>query len=168
MVCDFSDPPLSSISLGTERAGYEAAELLDKLMAGKMMAGQTIVDLAGFVVSRRSTNVLAIEDGEIAEAVHYIRDHSKEPLLVSEVADELAMSRRSLERRFRKAFGRSVKSEINRVRSECICQMLTETNKSVSQIAISLGFPSVDHISRYFRRNKGMSPIAYRKTYRLK
>jgi len=169
LFCEFSDPPLSSVPLAAERAGYEAAELLDKLMAGKKkMAGQTIVDRPGFVVARQSTNILAIKDREIAEVVRYIRDHFNVSFSVSQVADEVAMSRRSLERRFRKALGCTVKSEINRVRVERLCSMLAETTQSVSEIAMSFGFPSVDHISRYFRRNKGMSPLTYRKRFGLK
>ena len=76
-----------------------------------------------------------------------------------DVVDAVALSRRGLERRIRKVLGRSVLAEIRRVRVEQVARMLAETNLPVSQIALALGFEGVDHIARYFRREKGMSPL---------
>lgn len=166
LICAFSDPTLSSIPLGANQAGYEAAGLLDKLMAGKeKMAGQIIFDQPRDVVARRSTEIIAVKDPEIAESILYIRRHSMLPIQVSKVADHVAMSRRSLERRFRRALGRSVLNEITNVRVDRICLMLTETNRPVSEIALSLGFSCPEHFARYLKRNKGMTPLAYRKCY---
>lgn len=165
LYCDLSDPPLSSVALNLERAGYEAAELLDKLMAGEKVANQRVIVRPTHIVTRQSTDILAIEDRDVAEAVRFIRQHAREMLRVDDVVDEVALSRRVLERRFRKVLGRSVHDEIRRVRVEQVCQMLLETNLSVSQIASALGYPGVDHIARYFQREKGMSLLAYRKQY---
>ncbi|MCX6908310.1 MAG: helix-turn-helix transcriptional regulator, partial [Verrucomicrobia bacterium] len=74
-------------------------------------------------------------------------------------------SRRVLEKRFRKLLGRSVLSEIRRVRVAQICRLLAETNLSVSQIADSLGYTSIEHIARYFRSEMKMSPLAYRRQH---
>lgn len=169
MICEFSDPPLSSISLGIEQVGYKAAKLLDQLMNGKKkMGNQKIVDCPSAVIARRSTQMFLIEDREVAKAVLYIRKNSAEHLSVDQVVDCITISRRSLERRFRKAIGCSIKEEITRIRLERICNMLTEADTSVSKIALALNFPSDEHISRYFMRNKGMTPLAYRKLYGLK
>ena len=166
LVCELSSPPLSSIALSVERAGYEAAELLDKLMAGKKKkTTRTITVSPTHIVTRQSTNILAIEDHEVVQAVRFIRKHPKEPIQVGDVVNVVTLSRRVLERRFRKALGRSVHDEIRRVRIEQVARMLMETNLSVSQIALDLGYPGVDHIARYFQREKGMSPLAYRKQY---
>jgi len=165
VVCGLSDPPLSSIPLNAERAGYEAAELLDRLMSGEKMAGQRIIDHPTHVVTRQSTDILAIEDREVLEAVRFIRQHSKEPIQVTDVVLASSLSRRVLEQRFRRVLGRSVLSEIRRVRIELVAQMLVSTTMSIAQIALDLGYTGVDHIARYFKREKGMTPLAYRKKY---
>ncbi|MHC4324140.1 MAG: AraC family transcriptional regulator [Planctomycetota bacterium] len=165
LACEVSEPPLSSIPLNNERAGYEAAELLAKLMAGEKMTYQEIVTHPATVVTRQSTDNLAIEDSNIAKAVRFIRQHATEIIQVSDVVDVVPMSRRSLERSFRKTLGHSVFEEIKRVHVNQFTMMLTETNMSISQIASALGHPSVENINRYFRKEKGMSPTAYRKKF---
>jgi len=166
LVCKLSNPPLSSIALNFERGGYEAAELLDKLMGGKeKMAGQKVRVQPTYLFTRQSTNILAIDDPEVAKAVRFIRQHAKEPIRVDDVVGSAALSRRVLERQFRKVLGRSVLSEIRRVRVDQVIRMLVETNLPISQIASVLGYPGVDHIARYFRREKAMSPLTYRKRY---
>jgi len=165
-ICDLCDPPLSSIAYNSERAGYEAADLLDDLMAGKKkIANQEIVIHATHVVPRQSTDILAIEDVEVARAVRFIRQHSKEAIQVSDVVDTVALSRNSLYQKFRKILGRSPNEEIRRIRVEEITKMLVETSMPISQIASVLEYASTPHIARYFRREKGMSPMAYRKRY---
>jgi len=164
-VCEVSEPPLSSIPLNNERAGYEAAELLAKLMAGEKMAYQEIVVQPTNVVTRQSTDNLAIEDSNIAKAVRFIRQHATDIIQVTDVVDVVPMSRRSLERSFRKILGRSVFEEIKRVHVNQFAMMLIETNMSISQIASALGHPSIENINRYFRKEKGMSPTAYREKY---
>lgn len=165
LVCGLSDPPLSSIALNTERAGYEAAELLAKMMAGEKSAACTIIVHPTHVVTRHSTDILAIDDRDVAEAVRFIRRHSRRSIQVSDVVQEVPLSRRVLEQRFRKVLGRSILDEIKRVRTEQICRLLVETNMSVSNIASALGYSGVDHIARYFREEMKMSPLAYRKQF---
>jgi LacI family transcriptional regulator len=165
LVCELSTPPLSSIALNTERAGYEAAELLDKLMAGKKMTKQTIVVQATHVVARQSTDILAIEDQDVVKALRFIRQHSNEMIQVSDVVDATSVSRRALEQRFRRVLGRSVLAEIRRVRTDLVTQMLVETNLSISKIALTLGYTGVENIARYFQHEKGMSLQAYRKKH---
>jgi len=97
--------------------------------------------------------------------VRFIRQHSREMIQVNNIVDATALSCRALEQRFRKALGRSVNDEIRRVRANQVAQMLVKTNLSISQIALALGYPGIKHIARCFRREKGMSPLAYRKKY---
>ena len=66
LVCDLSDPPLSSIALNTEEAGYQAAKLLADLMAGEPMNGQRVLVEPTHIVERQSTNILAVEDAGVA------------------------------------------------------------------------------------------------------
>ena len=164
-ICELSDPPLSSIALNTEKAGYEAAELLDKLMAGEKMAEQGIVVEPTHVVSRQSTDVLAIKDEEVAKAISFIRRNVKRPMQVSDVVAASALSRRAIQKRFRAVLRRSILQEIRRMRVQEIVRLLMETHMSISEIAVEMGYPGPEHISRYFHNATGMSLLAYRKRY---
>jgi len=166
LVCELTDPPMSSIALGTQKAGYEAAELLDRLMAGQKMTGQIIRVCATHIVTRPSTDILAIEDRAVAEAIRFIRRGAKTALQVTDVVDHIALSRRNLELRFHRALGRSIYSEIKHVRTHQIIRMLCETDLSISEIALKLGHASDKHIARYFRQQTGMSLKKYRRQCR--
>lgn len=163
LVCDLSDPPLSSIALNTEKAGYEAAELLDSLMNGQAMDGQRVLVEPTHIVERQSTDILAVDDEYVASAVRFISERVDKPIQVNDVAQASAMSRRMLERRFREFLNRSVNEEIKRVKIKRCIQLLFETDLSISEIASTMGFSGVEHISRYFRSSLGMSLSSYRR-----
>ena len=164
-ICELTHPPLSSIEMDTETAGFEAAKLLDEMIKGNKLSMDEIIIHPTFVEGRESTDILAINDPNIARAIRYIYDNLKRDVLVEEVAAAAMMSRRTLERRFAEILGKSVKHEIRRARVELTAKMLIETNLAIHQIAMALGYPGVDHVSRYFRQEKGMSPLTYRKKY---
>ena len=166
LICDLTEPPLTSVALDVEKAGYKAAELLDKLMAGKKIENQKITVEPTHVVSRQSTDILAIDDIAVSEAVRFIRKNSNRPIQVGDIIAAVLVSRRSLEQRFRNIIGRSIFREIRRARVERISNMLVETNLPIAQIALDLGFSGIDHIARYFYAEKGTSPQAYRKNHR--
>jgi LacI family transcriptional regulator len=168
LICNFSHPQLSSIALSTERAGYEAAKVLDKLMKGQKVAEneKEVTVLPLHVVTRQSTDIMAIEDNNVAVAVSFIRRHSREMIQVGDVAQAVGLSRRTLEQHFRKALDHSVHEEIKYTRVNLMANMLIDTNLSVSQIAKLLGYPhTTNNISRYFKQLKGMSPLEYRRKF---
>jgi len=165
MVCNLNNPQLSSIAAGWERAGYEAAELLDKLMAGKKVEKQNITVRPSYIVTRQSTDILAIEDHEVANAVRYIRQHTRGVISVDDVVNAVTISRRVLEKRFRKILHCSILDEIRSVHAAQVAKMLVDSNLSISQIASALGYPTVKHIARSFRHKMGMTLLAYRKQF---
>jgi len=167
LVCDLSYPQLSTIATSTERAGYEAARVLDKMMKGEVV-GETekeVVISPLHVVTRQSTDVMAIEDSKIVEAVRFIRKNFREVIQVGDVAEAVGLSRRALEQRFRRVLAHSVHDEIKYSRVNRMAGMLIDTNLSISQIARLLGNPDASNISRYFKQQKGMSPSDYRKKF---
>ncbi len=164
VVCGLTDPPLSSVAVNFERAGYEAAHVLAGLMKREAAPSRIIVSPT-HVVPRRSTSLLAVEDPHLAKALRFIRDRVEESPSVEAVARAAAISRRALEKRFRDSLGRSVLDEIRRVRTDQIARLLVETELPVAQIAERLGFADVQHIARYFRSAKAVSPLAYRKMH---
>jgi LacI family transcriptional regulator len=169
LICNFSYPQLSSIVLSTERAGYEAARVLDKMMKGQKITEEekevTIMPL--HVVTRQSTDIMAIEDKDVAEAVNFIRRHTREIIQVGDVAKAVGLSRRTLELRFRKVLNHSIHNEIKSTRINQMANMLIDTNLSVFQIAKLLGYPTgaSNNISRYFKQQKGMGPLEYRRRF---
>jgi LacI family transcriptional regulator len=167
LICDLSYPQLSSIATSTERAGYETARVLDKLMAGQQITETEKVVLISplQVVTRQSTDITAIEDPKVAEAVHYIRKHSSKVIQVGDVAEAVGLSRRALEQRFRKILAHSVHEEIKYARIHQMANMLVDTNLSISQIASLLGYPDASNVSRYFKKHKGISPSDYRSKF---
>ncbi len=165
-VCDLTEPPLSSVFLNNEKAGFEASRLLQKMMEVKNFPNQEIIVTPTHIVTRQSTEILAIDDPQVALAIRYIRQHSKEIIQISDVVNVVALGRRTLEERFNKILGRSIFNEIIRCRIDKISQALIESNKSISEIALDFGYSSEAHISRYFKRTQGLSPLEYRKRYR--
>ncbi|MBI1390188.1 MAG: helix-turn-helix domain-containing protein [bacterium] len=165
LVCNLSDPPLSSVAVNFERGGFDGAAVLDRLMNGEKVKQDEILVRPTHIVARQSTDVTAVKDEIVAEAVRYIRQSAKENIGVDDVVSAVTVSRRVLEKRFRDQLDRSILHEIRRVRANLIAQMLVETNLSVSQISLAMGFNGNEHIARYFQREKGMSLSAYRKTY---
>lgn len=165
VVCGLTDPPMSSIAINFERAGYEAASALDGLMRRSRVVPPRITALASHVAARRSTDFVAVDEPHLTKALRLIRDRARTGVTVNEVAQSSGLSRRTLEKRFRKLLGRSVLDEIRRVRTDQIAQLLVETDLPVAHIADLLGFADTQHIARYFRADKHTSPLAYRKTY---
>ncbi|MGD8778493.1 MAG: DNA-binding transcriptional regulator [Ignavibacteria bacterium] len=166
LVCDLCDPPLTSIALNTEAAGYSTAELLDRLMNGEKMQSQEIKVAATHVVRRQSTDIMAIEDSDVVSAIRFIRQNAKSKIKVDDVVENTCLSRRSLESRFRKILDRSIQDEIRKIRIELISQMLIETNLSIAEITSMFSFTGIEHISRYFKKEKGISLREFRKINR--
>lgn len=165
LVCDLSDPPMSSVAINFERAGFEAAEALDRLMQGRRIPTPNIVVRPTHVVTRRSTDLLAVEDPGLAAALRFIRDNARTTISVPQVARAAGVSRRVLEKRFQRSLRRSALAEIRRVRVAQLCHLLAATNQPISQIAFTLGFAGPEHLARYFRRELRMTPLAYRRLH---
>lgn len=165
MVCELSDPPLSSIALDFDKAGYDAADLLDHLMSSQAAAHQRITVHPSHIVTRASTDILAIEDKDVAMAVQFIRQHTNKLIQISDVLNHVTCSQRTLHHKFHTELGRSVHQEIKQVRIERIAKLLRETDLPISTIAIKLGYSNINHISRYFQQAMNLAPLAYRKQF---
>lgn len=163
LVCDLSSIAMSSIDLTTAQAGYDAAELLSKLMNGEEIEEANIKVLPRRVVTRQSSDMLAINDAKVAQAIKFIRENTRKNIKVNDVVAATWTSRRVLELKFKKILGVSIAEEIRRQKVDKICELLTETKLPVKQIAEITGFETSKHIARYFSREKGMNLLEYRK-----
>jgi LacI family transcriptional regulator len=164
-ICGLSNPPLSSVALNATKAGYEAAEILSDLMKGEKKNDTVIVAKATNVIGRQSTDVLAIDDVEVINAIKFIRQNARRAIQVSDVVNAGTLSQRALQQRFKNVLGRTIYDEINRVRIDHICQLLLNTHDSISDIASDLEFLGDDHIARFFKKERGMSPRDFRRQF---
>lgn len=161
MICDLSFPPLSSVAMATSRGGYAAAENLARQMAGHREIRDIVIEPTG-VVRRGSSDIVALDDREIAGAIRFIQQNAGRPISVGDVVRVTALSRRALYTRFGRATGRGVSEYIRSVRSARAARLLLETTMSVAQIAAALKFPDEKNFSRFFRREEGLSPREFR------
>jgi LacI family transcriptional regulator len=169
LVCDLASPPLSSIELGAEKGGYEAAATLDRLMRGQKVPNQKIIVPTLYVVTRQSTDILKIDDPYVAQALQFIyRRARRDAIQVDDVLRAVPISRRSLYERFDRVLDRSVHEEIKRIRVDQLARLLVTTNLSISQIASTSGCSDMKNLARYFKQTKKMSPLQYRKHHSLK
>jgi LacI family transcriptional regulator len=165
MICELTNPPLSSVAMSFEEAGYEAAAQLDRQMTGKEVSAGEIYLRPTHIHTRQSTDVLAVEDPAVAKALRFIRDHACDILSVDDVVEATAISRRLLERHFRQTLGISIYREIQRVRVERACQMLVETNWSLANIAEQCGFSNAIHFGVAFKRQMKVTPEQHRRGF---
>ncbi len=161
--CELSNPPLSSIATNAFQSGYKAAEQLERLMSGDKPETLSLrIEPVG-VVTRQSTDVLAMTDKNVAAALSYIRTHACDGITVEQVLKQAFASRSQLEKKFRRYIGRSPQAEIRRVQVARIRQLLFETNFPLKRIAELAGFEHVEYMCVVFKRITGESPGAYRK-----
>jgi LacI family transcriptional regulator len=163
-LCNLADPPLSSIKIDFEQIGYEAAALLDLLMKGKKVAKTPTAISPQSVVTRRSTDIVAIDESLTAKAVRFIRQHACDGISVAEVAQHCAVSRRVVERSFSQYLGSSPHEQIVRAKLSRVKQLLTETDYSLHTIAAKSGLSHAAYLSVLFKREIGQTPGAYRRS----
>lgn len=159
--CDLATPSLSSVATDLEKAGYLAAQYLDRMMDGIAPPPCTLVPPTGVTV-RRSTDTLAVDDPDIAAALRFIAEKAAEGIRVIDVAEAAALSRRTMERRFRELVGRSPHDEIMRVRIQAAQRLLRDTDLSLAAIARMTGFNHPEYLSAACRRLTGHPPSHFR------
>ena len=117
-------------------------------------------------MTRRSTDVLAIEDRHLARAVRFIRENACEGITVEDVLADIPLSRSVFERRFARLFGHSPKAEILRARLDRIKRLLAETELPLKQIAAKIGFEHPEYLNVVFKEQTGQTPGQYRAAFR--
>jgi LacI family transcriptional regulator len=167
LLCDLSPVPLSSVALNAEHAGEAAVRrLVEMIRSGKR--GPLKPDILiepSYCVERLSTDYINIDDFALSEAIRFIRAHARQPIAVDDVVRASGVSRRVLEKRFKKHYGVSIYQEIRRAKVVLFAQMLVETTRTVAEISEMLGFEGIEHVSRYFKAETGMTPREYRNRY---
>ena len=136
-------------------------------MAGEKPTKDVVTFPPKGVVTRQSTDVMVIEDADVAQAMRFIRDFATTNIDVDRVADAVGLSRSVLQRRFQKHLGRTPKAEIMRIRIEHAKTLLETLDKTSESIAHKCGFASLNYFTKAFRREVGMTPQAYHRLRRI-
>jgi len=163
LICELTKPALSSVAFDLEDAGFRAAQILWNLVSENMTGYHCIHLPPQRVVTRLSSDVTAQDDILINRAIRFMRNNYQSPIGVDNVARELDVSRRTLERRFSQVLNRSVREQIQRFRFEQAKELLTYTEDSVEQIAELTGFGNLKQMLRAFEKLEGTSPTGFRK-----
>lgn len=162
-LCAICDPPLTSVDPNHEEVGYQAAALLDRMMAGEPWPTEPNLVAPRTVVVRQSSDVSAIDDPIVTYALSMIREHACGGLQVRDVAEHAPVSRSVLQRRFRAVLGRSVHDEIVRVQLRKAQELLRETELPLRTVAEKAGFNHQEYMGAVFKSRLGMTPGQYRK-----
>ena len=178
MICELTDPSLSSIDQAARRIGYEAAAMLNRLMqpaakiAGRRgrsvrpprqptAATRIVVPPIG-VVARASTDTLATSDPAVCETLHAIRRTPWRKPAIEALAAAVGLSRFGLESRFKEAVGQSIHEEYIRLRLAATRRLITGSDLPLKTVATRTGFPSVQYMTTFLRRHTGLTPARLR------
>lgn len=161
LIQQMTDPPLSSIRLDLERQGYLAAKMLDDLLHGRRPPKKPLLVAPLGVATRVSTDILAIDEPDVRTALQFIREHAADPVTARDVLDAVPLSRRPLEKRFRRVLGRSILDEIHRTKVERAKTLMLDTKLSMAQIAAACGIGSAARFSIIFRSVTGATPTQF-------
>lgn len=162
-LCETLTPTLSSIDPNAEQIGYEVARLLDLKMQGKALPKKTLFVRPVRVVRRQSTDMSAIENEEVAEAVRFIREYATQGIGVREVVEALQTTPRALQRGFKECLGRTPEKEIIRIRMNHAIDLLRDSRLTNHEIAQLSGFKTLRYFLQVFRKERGETPSQYRK-----
>ena len=162
--CESIEPHISAVDIDYWRIGYEAARLMDKQLKGEELENiHHKVEPLG-VVARDSTDTYATDDDEVRVALRYIADNIQNGIIVSDIVEQVSISRSSLENRFKEATGHTIKDEIDRLRVISAKRLLGDRKIKIKTIFKKTGFSSALHMRRVFTKVTGMTPSDFRQS----
>jgi LacI family transcriptional regulator len=157
-LCNVCQPTLTSVLPGHEQTGYEAAALLERLMRGAAPPQKPILIPPVRIVTRLSSDLIAVEDDTVGRALCLIREHAVHRMRIDEIAARVGVSRSVLQRRFRQSLGRTLNEELIQQRLKVAQQLLRETKLSLPEIAERSGFEHAEYMASVFRSRLDCSP----------
>lgn len=166
-MCELSSPTLSSFSIPTAQYGLEAAKMLAQAMAGKKVKNPHRIIQPTGIVTRGSTDMVAVDDKLVKSAVQFMRAQAGGAIGVKEVAAAMKVTRRTLDRHFETALKRTVREELARVRMQMARSLLSDNSLSIIEVARRCGFGTASSFSRAFHQYTGDWPSDYRERFRI-
>ena len=163
VICTLSYPTLSSIMVDIEQGGYETAQMAVRMIRDPYYKGSDITLQPKRIVHRVSTSAYATSDKEVLAALQYIRQNLDKKLSVNDILNEVPLSRRLLEVRFKKVIRQSIYQYISQQRISRFSEMLLDSNDPIQDIAFRLGENDAKGICRRFKELMGCTPSEWRK-----
>jgi LacI family transcriptional regulator len=163
LICHQCPVPITSIDVGARNIGYKAMELLDRMIRKGYRPRRHLLLPPGNVISRQSSDILAVDNPDIAEAMRFIQANAARCISVTDVLAAVPISRRGLEVQFRRLFGRSPRQEIQRAHVEVAKNLLEKYDLGMAQVAEASGFNTPPAFSLIFKRMTGVTPGQYRR-----
>lgn len=155
---------LSTIVIPWELIGRLAVQTAKRLLNGEQVSSPVLVPPQA-VITRRSTDTVAVDDSDVAEALKFVRQHAVEPIGIPDILKRIPVARRTLELKFRRVLGRTILEEIHRVRVERTKVLLTTTDLTLADIARQCGYSSPTMLGINFRSLAGITPGEYRRRF---
>lgn len=165
LICNLSDPPISSIVTDVERGGYEAGRLIDRMSKGEIKEPFNIIIRPTRFELRKSTEKYDIANEYISQIVNFIEDNFISDINIEELTELVPLSRRNLEVKFKDEMGTSIYQFILSCRIDYFAHLLVTTDRTLFDLALESGFNDCKNISRIFKKMKGYTPIEYRKKH---
>ncbi len=104
-------------------------------------------------------------DAEIKKAQNYIENNFHDKITIEQLSATLAINRRSLERRFKKATSNTVSEYIQRVKIEAAKKSFETSRKNITEVMYDVGYSDTKSFRGTFKKITGMTPIGYRRKY---
>lgn len=162
LICNISDPPISSIELEVEKGGYAVGRMLHKQINKEISGPFNVVINPIRIELRQSTEKYNIEDPYILKIVKYIEAHADQELRIEHLATQIPLSRRNIELKFKRVMGTSIYQYVLRCRVNRLANLLLSTNRPLADIADESGFRDYNNVSRIFRKFMHCTPLEYR------
>ena len=164
IVCECARPTLTSVAPNFAKAGFAAAEALDRLMDGRKTARHLTIGVRG-VVERLSASDLSGSGNRVSRALELIRQKAFAGVTVPMIAQTVGCSVRLLEKDFQSVIGRSIVDETNRVRLAKVQDLLRNTSLNETEVASAAGFGSAAYLRNLFRKRFGLTMRAWRQQH---
>jgi LacI family transcriptional regulator len=158
--------PLTSIDVNAKRVGYKAMEMLVRMIRTGRRPARHVLVPPGNVIARQSTDILAIENRELAEAMRFIKNNSDKPISVGDVLKAVPISRRQLEIQCQKFLGRTPRQQIRHEQVERAKVLIEDYDVSLGEIAEMSGFKFQVSFTNIFKSLTGCTPMEFRRRLR--
>lgn len=166
LICNLSDPPISSIVLDVEKGGFEAGRLIHQLINKEKTDPFNIIINPTRIELRQSTELYNIEDDYIEKVVKHIVKRFNKEISIDDLSEIVPLSRRNLEIRFKNEMGTSIYQFILELRINHFSNLLLSTDRSLFDLALESGFNDCKNISRIFKKFKGATPVEFREKWK--
>ena len=165
LICNLSDPPISSIVTDVEKGGYETGRLIDRMLKEEINEPFDIIVKPARIELGKSTEKYDISNDYISEVVNYIEDNFTKEINIESLTELVPLSRRNLEVKFKEEMGTTIYQFILNCRIDYFADLLISSERTLYDMALESGFNDCKNISRIFKKHKGYTPVEYKNKF---